>query len=57
MWREWSAKVRIKFDADLFTTTDVANLLMRVGMQVGVCEGRPDSKNSVGMGWGTFEVS
>jgi hypothetical protein len=26
-------------------------------MQVGICEGRPDSSNSTGMGWGTFEVS
>ena len=55
-WREWGARVRIRFDADLFTIEDVTNLLMRAGMQVGVCEGRPDSKNSIGMGWGTFEI-
>jgi hypothetical protein len=29
---------------------------MRVGIQVGICEGRPDSKNSAGMGWGTFKL-
>jgi len=56
-WREWAAKIRIKFDADMFTVTDVANLLMRAGLQVGVCEGRPSSKNSCGMGWGTFELA
>jgi hypothetical protein len=28
----------------------------RVGAQVGIGEGRPDSKNSTGMGWGTFEI-
>jgi hypothetical protein len=53
---EWSAKVKIRFDADQFSIDDVTNLLARAGGQVGICEGRPDSKNSVGMGWGTFEI-
>lgn len=57
MWREWSAKLRVKFDSDQFSATDVANLLMRAGMQVGVGEGRPDSKKSHGMGWGTFKIN
>lgn len=52
----WEAMVRVKFDADQFTFEDIANLMMRVGMQVGIGEGRPDSKSSTGMGWGTFEV-
>lgn len=52
----WSAKVQIRFDADQFSLEDVSNLLMRVGRQVGLCEGRPYSKNSAGMGWGLFEV-
>lgn len=57
MWNpEWEAEVRITFDADQFTLSDVSNLLMRVGMQVGIGEGRPDSKKSAGMGWGTFKV-
>lgn len=56
MWREWAANVRVKWDADQFTATDVANLLMRVGAQVGIGEGRPDSRQSAGMGWGTFEL-
>lgn len=56
MWREWSAKVRIRFDADMFTAQDVANLLRRVGVQVGIGEGRPDSRESAGVGWGTFDV-
>ena len=53
---KWAATVRIRFDADQFSITDVSNLLARVGAQVGICEGRPDSKNSAGMGWGTFEI-
>lgn len=56
MYRNWGARLRVSFDADQFTASDVANLLMRVGVQVGICEGRPDSKNSAGMGWGTFAL-
>jgi hypothetical protein len=56
VFHDWSAKVRIRWDADQFTIDDIYNLLYRVGMQVGICEGRPDSPNSVGMGWGLFEV-
>lgn len=52
----WSAEVRIRFDHDQFSLQDVTNLLMRVGLQVGIGEGRPDSKNSAGMGWGLFEL-
>lgn len=55
-FHEWTAKVRIRWDNDQFTIEDVANLLARAGMQVGIGEGRPDSKNSAGMGWGIFSV-
>lgn len=57
MWRPgWEATVRVRFDGDQFQLQDVANLLMRVGTQVGIGEGRPDSKNSCGMGWGLFSL-
>jgi len=57
MWDPgWEATVRVRYDADLFTLQDCANLLMRAGIQVGVGEGRPDSKKSCGMGWGTFDI-
>jgi hypothetical protein len=56
MWREWEADVTVEFDADMITIESVANLLDRAGRQVGVGEGRPFSKNSVGQGWGTFQV-
>jgi hypothetical protein len=55
-YHDWTAKIRIRWDADQFTVQDVSNLLSRAGMQVGIGEGRPDSKNSAGMGWGTFDV-
>ncbi len=57
LWREgWQAEVRIRFDEDQFSATDVVNLLARAGEQVGLGAGRPDSKNSAGMGWGTFKI-
>lgn len=55
-YHDWTAKVRIRWDADQFTPEDVTNLLARVGMQVGIGEGRPDSPNSAGMGWGLFRI-
>lgn len=57
MWREWSARLRVRFDGDMFQTADIANLLVRAGLQVGVGEGRADSKKSNGIGWGFFEVT
>lgn len=56
MWREWQADVTVEFDADMITAESVLNLLDRAGRQVGIGEGRPFSKNSVGQGWGTFIV-
>jgi hypothetical protein len=57
MWSEgWEAVVTIKYDADQFTLEDVTNLLARMGEQVGIGAGRPDSKDSAGMGWGTFRI-
>ena len=55
MWREWECSVTVEFDADMITPDSVVNLLDRAGRQVGVGEGRPFSKNSVGQGWGTFK--
>jgi hypothetical protein len=58
MWDPgWEAVVTIRYDADQFNETDVSNLMLRAGMQVGIGEGRPDSKNSTGMGWGIFELA
>lgn len=52
----WKARVRIRFDEDFVNVTDITNLLMRVGLQIGIGEGRPDSRNSAGMGWGLFDI-
>jgi hypothetical protein len=52
MWREWHCILRVRFDANKFDATSVSNLLLRAGAQVGIGEGRADSKKSVGMGLG-----
>jgi len=56
MWRKWSATVRMQYDTAQFSPSDISNLMSRVGLQIGIGEGRADSKNSVGMGWGHFEA-
>jgi hypothetical protein len=56
MWEQWSASVRVTWDMDQFSATDVMNLMLRAGLQVGIGEGRPNSPNSNGLGWGRFEV-
>jgi hypothetical protein len=57
MWDHWECVLTVRWDADKFRAADVANLLHRAGLQVGVQEGRPDSKKSTGMGWGTFRIA
>lgn len=52
----WELVVRVKYDADQFCLEDIANLMLRVGVQGGLGDGRPDSKKSAGMGWGTFTL-
>jgi len=56
MWREWKLNVTLRYDADQFTGSDVVNLVARAGIQCGLGEGRPYSKKSNGMGYGTFEI-
>lgn len=55
-WDKWAVNLRIEYDADIFRTEDVINLLGRIGAQVGIGEGRADSKESIGMGWGSFKL-
>ena len=56
LYREWSAVLRIKYDAGMISAQSLGSLIMRLGCQVGIGEGRPDSKNSVGLGYGLFEI-
>ena len=57
MWRDWKLNVTFRYDADQFTQDDVINLISRAGEQVGIGEGRPYSKSSNGLGYGTFEIA
>jgi hypothetical protein len=56
IWREWRAHLRVEWDLDQFSLNDITNLFMRVGRQVGVGAGRPDSKDSTGLGFGLFSI-
>ncbi len=56
IWSKWECVVNLRWDADQFSAADVVNLLSRAGIQVGIGEGRPFSKNSNGIGFGTWEV-
>jgi hypothetical protein len=57
LWMKWEINpFRIRFDQDMFGIDDVTNLLMRAGAQVGIGEGRPNSRNSTGIGYGLFDV-
>ena len=57
MWRKWKLNVTLRYDADQFTASDVVNLINRAGVQIGIGEGRPYSKSSNGMGYGTFRIA
>lgn len=56
-WREWAATLTVRFDADQFKPEEIANLLLRAGTQIGIGEGRPFSKKSNGLGYGTFTIA
>ena len=43
MWDQWFATVNLRWDEDQFLSTDIYNLMLRAGLQVGIGEGRPDS--------------
>jgi hypothetical protein len=57
MWRRWSVDVVVNYDADQFNANDVVNLMARAGQQVGIGEGRPFSRQSNGLGFGTFRIA
>jgi hypothetical protein len=56
LYKDWASVLNIKYDAGQFRDRDVINLLSRVGEQVGIGAGRPDSRESSGCGWGTFRI-
>lgn len=52
----WEAVVRVKFDADVLGLADVASMLSRAGVSVGIGAGRWASKMCGGLGWGCWEI-
>lgn len=57
MWREWHVNLRVRWDSAQLSMQDVSNLLYRAGRQVGIGEGRPDSRESAGLGYGLFDIA
>jgi hypothetical protein len=55
-YHDWTMDVTLRWDDGMLRLTDIANLLHRVGQQVGWGCGRPFSSESCGMGWGTFAL-
>lgn len=56
VWYEWACNLRVSYDAGQFNEVEVLNLLSRAGAQVGVGEGRPDSRDGAGIGFGLFRL-
>lgn len=56
LWREWSIVLTVRYDSDQFRQADIVNLFARVGAQVGIGEGRPDSRSGAGLGYGLFKL-
>ena len=52
----WEMQPVMQWDAAQFSLEDITNLIARVGLQVGIGEGRPDSRESAGLGYGLFDV-
>lgn len=48
---DWTALLRIKYDADFLSPDVVGNLVYRGGAHVGIGEGRPEKNDQ---GWGRF---
>jgi len=55
-WNEWKMNVTLRHDLDILSQDDIINLMLRVGLQVGVGEGRPYGREGNGMGMGLFEI-
>lgn len=56
MWKKWFVDLKLEIDLDMTNLNSIVNLLSRAGRQCGIGEGRPFSKTSCGLGWGTFKV-
>lgn len=52
---KWSARLSIRYYPQLIDADALINMLQIAG-DMGILEGRANSPNSCGMGWGTFEV-
>ncbi len=56
MFKQWRMSPRIRFDEDQFSPSDIINLMIRMGQQNGLGEGRMNSRDGNGTGNGVFTV-
>lgn len=56
MFRKWKMALKIRFDEGQFAPQDCVNLVIRLGQQNGLGEGRPNGTNGSGTGNGLFTV-
>jgi len=57
LWKNWGARLRIKYDENQFGAEDIKNLIARVGMQVGIGAFRiPWADGNEYANYGTFDV-
>lgn len=53
MWETWRTTIDVEFDANMMTSSEVANLVSVAGFYVGICEGRPERSS---LGWGRWKI-
>lgn len=56
-FKQWRAMIAVKFDADMLSIEQIANLFNRAGFSVGIGEWRPMSKESASGRFGMFHVA
>jgi hypothetical protein len=55
-FKRWAIDLVIVFNASVIRPEHVVNLLNTAGFAVGIGEGRMKSRESCGMGWGSFTI-
>jgi hypothetical protein len=53
----WTATLRVRWDPNQFTQTQILHIIQRAGAQIGVGEFRPGHPGGNDLGYGTFAVT
>jgi len=55
-WRRWAATVTVRFNENVISTSQIANLFAIAGLHCGVADGRPTSPSGT-MDWGLWHMA